>query len=198
MLTELPDDIYTLMSSPERWSLSDETVTICSPYKGSFPVVFEGPLSDFSKYHPLFPQRLKALLTWTKSRGMREHTYGDEVAPTLDYLVSGGVVFTRDKEYVFSKVAALQIVGKRDLIWVSGTEVDIREIQVDDLAVPVVISSSERQYMISKDQFNGRYPGWENRWHTGQSLGLETKELMLYVFATGPEPVACIEEIDFD
>lgn len=198
MLTELPDDMYALMTSPDRWTLHGDIVTICSPMQGQFPAVFEGPLSSFSKYHPQFPKYLKALLTWRQARGDRAHAYGDEVEPTLDYARSGGIEFTLDTKLVFSKANALLEIVHSDNLWFSGELLGLTESAVDNERVPVIVSSNTRNYMVPKKVFDETYPGWETRWKTAQTLGLDNNTQLEYVFTRNTKPTAQMEGVDFD
>lgn len=202
MQTSLPANLNDVLSSAERWRVDGDVLTILSPSGGHFHPVVVMPLPALARLHPEAPGHLNSQLYWTSRRHGRDHVYGDEMRPILDYLMHGGVEFyskETDETHIFSHVRQLVCPSDNDKqACLLGTEIAIHTSLNETLFPHPVFTSFERDYWVDKDELESRYPGWEERWRVGTEIGVELDALMRYVFSETATPGLSMTEVSFD
>lgn len=185
MTSENRPDIEALLRQTDMWiPMADGT------YESRYETAGNGYRHVFSKeelctHHPLFPRVIEGLATKRHWLTDEFGASGSHVECTLRVLFNNSYVFPcyHSGANVFSQVTEIKLYPNAERwITLKGVALTLVSLDMEGPAVPLVARAATEEKMFNMDYIDTMYPGWEARWHTAVTLGLEPGALAEYCF----------------
>lgn len=162
---------------------------------------------ELAARHPQLPDSLAAMIRYHEDHYGPSSTFGREVWDTLQVLNNRTIHFTDvlNKRKTVTDVSRLYIADDSEEVHIHCTTIEITRAPGFDEhcrfyhSAPFVERSGTGMEVVSFEALEESYPGWLQRFNVAKTLGMETHEVIDYVFfENAPAPVVPLPEITFE
>lgn len=152
---------------------------------------------ELNRLHPQFSNAVLARMELSRKTEGFNVVYAAEVVCTLEMLngLSLSFVDVNGHQKTVALSGALDAVP--DGRWrISGRLVQVHHFTHEGADYPYVVSAVYASSIVSSEELDARYPGWNQRWLTASELGLPLKDCFAHVFLPqthGQAQLPCME-----
>lgn len=177
--------LHRALDTVVRWGLDTSNAVVAVIKKpGMAKEIYPVSDSELAALHPRMPEVVRAMVTWTKTNKKQEEILGEEFFAQLDILQYGLIELETHHGEVeaFSHISSV-IEDENETVELTAATVTLDYVQLVDESTPIVVSTLFWSHTVSKVELDRKYPGWEERWKIGQTIGMANSQLMRMVFA---------------
>lgn len=162
------------------------------------------PANLLQKKHPDLPDAIRGLIAWDIQEAGCHFAFHAEVIGTLDLLM-GNVLTVTGMEGGSHQIRDITRVSKphTDVTTrtLHGTVVSVKSYEINGKLQHFVANSNTQEFVILDASLEASCPGWRDRYHVGEQLGLGSNELLDYAFkkpASAVLPAPALSDLNFD
>lgn len=149
------------------------------------------PANLLQKQHPDLPDAIRSLIAWDIQEAGCHFAFHAEVIGTLD-LLRGNVLTVTGMEGGTHQIRDITRVSQphsnTSTRTLRGTVVCVKSYEINSKLQQFVANSNTQEFVILDTSLETSCPGWRDRYHIGEQLGLESNELLDYAFKKPVEP----------
>lgn len=196
-------DFDELLGDVTHWQLTAPDVFSAYATNAYGAVVkYTFSAEELEQHHKQLPGIILGLIEARHKNGRDPHADGINVCESLRLHQSGGITFSDTDGYpvLLSVVRMITRLTSTGHYCIDGHRVVVSKYVHNGESIELVTWRKRDDFVVTKNELDTKFPGWEERLRIGSDLGVDYAQLMNHVFAkpSTPEEKPSLSGLSFE